>query len=432
MKFEWNSKYTTVSVYTVITFTVCVIILQLLSKITELWGGFLKVVDVLMPVIWGFAIAYLLNPFMKLCERGFKKLLEKKAPRPKLCRGLATASALIFGLAVIAALTGVIVPQVFRSLMGIFNNFTTYVDNITDWADKVLENYPQVRESINEQIHSAESKMIEWINNLIPKMGEVAVKLRDSALNIVGSIGDFLIGFIVAVYFLAGKEHFQAQVKKLCAALLPEKSYHTVLSVSAKTNTKVVSFLSGKIVDSLIIGVICFIAMTVMRIEYAVLISTIIGVTNIIPFFGPIIGAVPSALLLLVSNPSQFLPFVIMVVLLQQFDGNFLGPLIIGDSTGLAPFWVMFAILMGGGMFGFVGMVLGVPFFAVIYELCSELVVTALEKRGLSPKTDDYYPVPVPETEVKRKAVKIFGFTLIPGEDDKQESVKRERSRKKH
>ncbi len=414
MKIKWNSKYTTISAYVVITFTVCLLVLGLGAKaktIAEVLGKF---VDVIMPVIWGFAIAYLLNPFMKAVERGAKKLLEKKKPHPKLCRGIAVAAAVIFGLAVITAVIMIIVPQVIRSLMSIFSSFPAYMNTIYDWVNKTLAEKPEALDFINSQLETIQAKVIEAINGFVPKLGDIIVKLKDSAFNIIGGIGDFVIGFIVAVYFLVDKEHFAAQAKKLTAAIFPKRAYESILRVSARTNKQVVNFLSGKIIDSVIIGFICFIAMTIMKLEYAVLISTIVGITNIIPFFGPFIGAVPSALLLLVSEPDQCLPFIIMVVALQQFDGNILGPQILGDSTGLSPFWIMFAIFVGGGLFGFPGMVLGVPLFAVIYELSSDLVAYLLEKKNMSPETQDYYPVPSDEPVKEKKEIRFFGRVIDP------------------
>lgn len=408
MKIDWNSKYTTICVYVVITFSVCLVILGVAANLSAIAGVASSIVKVLQPVIWGFAIAYLLNPFMKAVERLLKKLLERKKPHPKLCRGLACGAAVIFGLAVVVAVIMIIVPQVIRSLLSIFQSFPTYMNNIYDWANKALAEQPDMLNYINNSLEQIQSKVIETINSLVPKIGDIIVKLKDSAFSIIGGIGNFLIGFIVAVYFLVDKEHFGAQVKKAVAAIFPPKAYDSILRVSARTNRQVVNFLSGKIIDSVIIGFICFVVMTILGMEYPVLISTIIGITNIIPFFGPFIGAVPSALLLLVSVPDQFLPFVIMVVLLQQFDGNILGPQILGDSTGLSPFWIMFSIFVGGGLFGFPGMLLGVPIFAVIYELLSDLVAHILIIKELSPETTDYYPVPGAEPEEDTKKRKLL------------------------
>ena len=355
MKVDWNSKYTTVSVYTVITFAICLALVIVVSKFSVIMGALGTVLGTISAVIWGIAIAYLLNPVMMRTERQFKKLLERKKPHPKLCRFISTVLAIIFGIAVICTLVAIIVPQVLDSLMNIFNNAQNYMNNIYNSVNTTL----------------------------------------------LAGLKDFIIGFIVAVYLLLDKEKFLAQGKKLMTAIFPQKICHNMLRAFRKTNNSLNGFINGKILDSFIIGMICFVAMKLMKLEYSVLISVIVGVTNVIPFFGPFIGAIPSALLLLISEPSQTIPFVILIVAIQQFDGNILGPYILGDSTGLPAFWVMVAIFLGGGLFGFAGMVLGVPIFAVIYAFAQEFIENLLKKKGLSPDTADYYPVPAAENEHK-------------------------------
>ena len=393
MKINWNEKYTTISVYTVITFAACMLLVFFVTKISVVSEVLEKFIKTLSPIIWGFVIAYLLNPFMKLVERNLKKILEKKQPRPKLCRGLATAAAIVFGLAVITSLLLIIVPQLMRNILEILSNAQNYLNNIYSWIGGKLDAYPELLDTINSQFDQIRTAIINAVNNLVPKIGELTIRLKDSAFSVIGGIGHFVIGFIVAVYFLIDKEHFEAQVKKLLAAVLPEKADASVRHICSRVNTQVVNFLSGKIIDSLIIGMICFVAMKFISPEYATLISVLVGITNIIPFFGPFIGAIPSGVLLLVSDPEHVIAFVIMIVLLQQLDGNIIGPAIIGDSTGLSPFWVMFAIFVGGGMFGFVGMILGVPIFAVLYEIVSEFVSYRLSEKNLSTATADYYSV---------------------------------------
>ncbi|MCM1578710.1 MAG: AI-2E family transporter [Ruminococcus sp.] len=409
MKVNWNEKYTTVSVYTVITFAVCTAIIMLVAKFALIKAVFAKIFTVLSPIIWGFVIAYLLNPVMTGTEKLLKKCLEKNKPRPKLCRGLSTAAAIIFGVAVIAAIIAIIVPQVLDSIMSIFNNAQNYMNNIVKWVNSVFASYPEIVTYINDQLEGIQSAVLNAVNNLIPKVGDWAVKIKDGTVGVLVGIKDFLIGFIVAVYFLLDKEHFLAQCKKFITAIFPTGVSKGLFTLAGETHNSITGFISGKILDSFIIGVLCFIIMTVMKLEYTVLISVIVGVTNIIPFFGPFIGAIPSALLLLLSAPKQTIPFIILIVLLQQFDGNILGPHILGNSTGLSAFWVMFAIFLGGGLFGFAGMLLGVPLFAVVYTLCRDLVEYLLKRRGLSSDTADYYPAPpAPEPKQDMKSFKLL------------------------
>lgn len=394
MKVDWNSKYTTVSVYTVITFSVCLALVLIVEKFSVITGALGTVMGTISAVVWGFVIAYLLNPVMMAVERGLKKLLEKKKPHPKLCRFISTFVSIIFGIAVICALVAIIVPQVLDSIMNIFNNAQNYMNNIYQWVNTTLAEYPEIVTYLNNQLNDIQAAVLSAVNNLIPKVGDWAIRIKDGAVGLLVGLKDFIIGFIVAVYLLLDKEKFLAQSKKLITALFPEKICRELLRIFQKTNRSLNGFIIGKILDSFIIGMICFVAMTIMKLEYTVLISVIVGVTNIIPFFGPFIGAIPSALLLLISEPSQTLPFIILIFAIQQFDGNILGPHILGDSTGLPAFWVMFAIFLGGGLFGFLGMLLGVPVFAVIYAFAQEIVETLLKNKGLSSDTRDYYPQP--------------------------------------
>ncbi|MCM1525115.1 MAG: AI-2E family transporter [Ruminococcus sp.] len=394
MKVNWNSKYTTVSVYTVITFAICLAMVLVVAKFSAIAGAFGTAVSTISAVIWGFIIAYLLNPVMMWVERISKKLFERKKPHPRLCRGISTAFAIIFGIAVICALIAIVVPQVIDSILQIFNNAQNYMNNVYAWVNTTLAEYPEILDYLNSQLDSIRSAVISAVNNLIPRVGDWAVRVKDGAVGLAIGLKDFIIGFIVAVYLLNDKEKFLAQAKKMTTAVFPEKLCREVLRIVDKTNKSFSGFISGKLLDSFIIGMICFIAMTLMKMEFSVLISTIVGVTNIIPFFGPFIGAIPSALLLLISAPEQTLKFIIMVIILQQFDGNILGPFILGDSTGLPAFWVMFAIFLGGGLFGFAGMLLGVPVFAVIYALAQEITESLLRRKGLSTATEDYYLKP--------------------------------------
>ncbi|MCI7768579.1 MAG: AI-2E family transporter [Oscillospiraceae bacterium] len=392
MKVDWNSKYTTISAYTVITFSICLVMVIFVAKFSAITGALGTAVDTLSSFVWGFVIAFLLNPIMMAVEKLMKKLVERKKPHPKLCRFIGTIAAILFGFAVIAALIAIIVPQVLESLMKIFSNAQNYINNIYTWINTTLAEYPDIATYLNGQLDKVEATVLNAVNSLIPKVGDWAIKLKDGAVGFAIALKDFIIGFIVAVYLLLDKEKFIAQCRKINIALFPEKVSTEIGRIFSKINKSLNGFITGKILDSFIIGMICFILMTIFKMEFPVLISTIIGITNIIPFFGPFIGAIPSALLLLISAPSQTLWFILMILVLQQFDGNILGPHILGDSTGLPAFWVMFAIFLGGGLFGFAGMLLGVPIFAVIYALIQEIIESLLKKKGLPSETEAYYP----------------------------------------
>ncbi|MBR5514404.1 MAG: AI-2E family transporter [Ruminococcus sp.] len=410
MKINWNSKYTTISVYTILTFTVCIFIYAVIFNFTVVGDFIKKLMSILAPITWGIVIAYLVNPILKWFERHVKKITEKNKPHFRLTRVISLFLAMTIFLAFIAALGAIIMPQVIESITTIINNFSTYINNIEKWIDSLLVKYPEVLTVVSKQFDSIENAIMEFANNIAPKLGGIMVKITDSTLSFIIMLKDIFIGIIVAIYLLYGKEHFQAQMKKMVYGILPSKTTETILRVCAQTNTSISGFISGKIVDSIIIGCLCFVCMTVMKFDFIVLISVIVGVTNIIPFFGPFIGAIPSALLLLVAAPRQVIPFLILILIIQQLDGNVIGPKILGQTTGISAFWVLFSILIGGGLFGFAGMVLGVPIFAVLYSLLNEFIAYRLESKNMSSDTKDYLPessrqIPAEKKEVKAKKV---------------------------
>lgn len=391
MKVDFNKKYNTISVYCIITFAICLALVLLCIRSAEISGYIKQFFKVIAPVIWGIAIAYICNPVMKLLEKLFQKLFDRKKPHPKLNRSLSIFITMLLLIAIIVSILALVIIQVRDSIMEIFNSIPTYIKQLEALVVKLLGDYPDVVREIEAQLETTiQPKLMETANNIIPKLGEVSIKVKDGAIGFIVSMKDFIIGFIVAIYLLFSKETFAAQARKIVYAIFPKNICKGILRTCAKANQTLSGFLSGKLLDSLIIGIICFACMRIMNWEFVALISIIIGVTNIIPFFGPFFGAVPSALLLLMTNPKHVIPFVIFIIILQQFDGNILGPKILGDSTGLSPFWVMFAIFVGGGLFGFIGMLLGVPVFAVIYALASEFFAYLLKKKRLSHSTADY------------------------------------------
>ena len=228
------------------------------------------------------------------------------------------------------------------------------------------------------------------MNDLLPKSNTYLTSITTGLINVFKVLLNIIVGLIVSVYLLFSKETFIGQFKKLNYALFKPKKANIVIQTARKSNEIFGGFISGKILDSMIIGIICYIVLLIMKMPYPVLVSVIVGVTNIIPFFGPFIGAVPSFIIIVLANPIQGLYFLIFVVILQQVDGNIIGPNILGDSTGLSPFWVIFAIMVGGGLFGFAGMLLGVPTFAVIYYIMQEILRYFLRKRDLPQDSSQY------------------------------------------
>lgn len=390
LKIDFNRKYNTISAYCIFTFAICLILVIVCLKSSVIGGYINEFFRVIAPVTWGVVIAYICNPLMKFFERVFAKVIEKKKPHPKINRCLSIAVSLILLVAVLSSLLTVVIIQVRDSVMEILSNIPNYITQLEELITKWLGDYPEVVKYFESQLETIQPKLIDYANNVLNSLGDISIKLKDGAIGFLVAIKDFVIGFIVAIYLLYSKETFAAQARKIVYAVFPRSMSKTVLRISSKANMTLSGFISGKLLDSLIIGILCFICMSIMKMEFVALISVIIGVTNVIPFFGPFFGAIPSAFLLLITAPKQVIPFIIFILILQQFDGNILGPKILGDSTGLSPFWVMFAIFVGGGLFGFGGMILGVPIFAVIYALISEIVAFMLKKKRLSHRTKDY------------------------------------------
>lgn len=395
-----NDKYKVISCYAIGTFAVCLLMVIIVQKFSLIMGFVGTIIKVLSPIIWGIVIAYIGNPIMMKCDALFIKLFEKKKPHPKIRRAVSVTVTLVAIIAMLTLLISMILPNIVNSIISIFGNTRTYFTNVQDWINNYAKDYPEVMDYLNDKFTEIEDKALSIVSDLQPKLVEWAGTLTQGVWAFAMGLKDFLLGFCAAIYLLAGKEKFLAQLRKITCAVLPKKGAQWFMKLCSITNRNLGGFISGKLVDSLIIGILCFIGMHLMKMPYVVLISFIIGVTNIIPFFGPFIGAIPSALLILLADPYKCILFIIFILILQQFDGNILGPKILGETTGLPAFWVMTSIFIGGGLFGFIGMLLGVPVFAVIYSLISDGTNLLLKKRKLPVSTSAYYGGGIPENTV--------------------------------
>lgn len=383
MKKELNQKYFTIAKYVVAVFVVCTLIVVGFAR----YKGLLEIIDsiytVIRPVIWGAVFAYLANPVLNLFEKYVKKITERKKPHPKLTRGISATLTTLFILAILATLIAAIIPQVSKSLISIVLSFDNYVAKAEEMINGFKDTYPGVYDYFHTVFAEVEVGVEDIIKNYSPQLSSLATGATSVLKTLIFWAKDFLLGFVVMVYLLCGKENFKGQIKRTIYAVLKKPTADKMLEITARADKTFIGFIVGKAIDSLIIGLLCFIGMQFMGLNYSLLISVIVGVTNMIPFFGPFFGAIPSVILLFFESPQQALVFAIFVLVLQQFDGNILGPKILGDSIGLPAFWVMFAILVGGGLFGFVGMLVGVPCFAVIYDLTKEGITNSLRKRKL-------------------------------------------------
>ncbi len=368
---------------------------------------------ILRPVFIGMVIAFLLLPV----HRGLLNFLIAMTHQDKLkdsrnvrfLNALAILFSLALALFLIYLLLAMVIPQLYVSVVNLVNAFPGYIQSAQTWLQDFLQDNPDIEAAVMPLYENAASALEKWLyTDILPNLESVSSTLRwvkDTIWpNITGVVSgvssvvvglllllkDLLIAIIVSVYLLARKDVFAAQSKKIVYSLLPTRAADQVV-FEVRNAYKIMSgFINGKLVDSLIIGLIALVFCNLLHFPYPALLATVIGVTNIIPFFGPFIGAIPCAFLILLVSPIQCLTFLVFILVLQQFDGNILGPKILGDSTGLASFWVLFSILLFGGLFGFAGMVLGVPVFAMIYSILQRLVCRGLERRGLPVKTEEY------------------------------------------
>lgn len=376
------------NVIIVITFTIVFVFLFVnLDTVGSVLGS---VVKVLLPVIYGIIIAYLINwPYKFFKDKCFYKigLKHKKAKPLRKILALVCAYVLIFGI--ITVLFVFLIPQLSKSLKMLVDNFPVYMEKVQAWLNDVI-GFIHSKTGFNLADADTYTKLISTItgsnaSNLVSNVLSWAFPFALSTLTSVGTgVYNWVLGLIVSIYLISSKDTLLVGLKKAIVAFLPKRAAIKTLKISNFANNKCGRFLMGKIIDSAIIGVICFIFMSIFKFDYALLISVIVGVTNVVPFFGPFIGAVPSAFLLLIVNPMECLWFIVFIIALQQFDGNFLGPKILGESVGLSGFWILFSVLLFGGLFGIAGMLLGVPVFAVIYTLVEDAVNYRLKKKAMA------------------------------------------------
>ena len=392
MKWNENKKYTTVAVYAVVVFAICLLLVLIIFRFSDFLSFADKTLRVLNPILWGIGMAYILNPITVFFEKKLKKLTDRRKPHKKLARYLSIAITAILTLLVLSATIAIVVPQLLQSIYNILNltNLQNYTNRISLWFNELLANNPDFKQFADSALVSIQSYLTDLANRLQPQIQSMIGSLTAGLVSVASAIKNFFIGFIIMIYLLANKEIFQAQAKKILFAFLPRKTTIHLLEVWHKADFTFIGFITGKLLDSFIVGLLCFIAMTIMDMPYVLLISFIVGLTNIIPFFGPFIGAIPSGLLILLSNPEKIVAFIVFIILLQQFDGNILGPKILGDSTGLPSFWVLVAIVIGGGFFGFVGLLVCVPVFAVLHMLLRQYIEGRLKKKNLPVDTAAY------------------------------------------
>ncbi|MGM9550500.1 MAG: AI-2E family transporter [Faecousia sp.] len=354
--------------------------------------AFHKLESILAPFIYGSVVAYLLRPMCNAYEGFFQNHLPKKLK--KLSNGLAVGLSLVSGILIVYALIIMIAPQLYESLSTLWKSLPGKLSQLYTWALATFGENEQLVNLLNTIYNSANTELLNWTNNtLMPYISSVVsivTGVGSSVWKIMMFLYNLLIGLIVSVYLLTSRKRFARQSVLMVRSILKPKWAELLLTEVAFVDRMFGGFIDGKLLDSAIIGVLCYLGCVILRFPNALLVSAIVGITNIIPFFGPFIGAVPSTLLILMESPIKALWFLVFVLLLQQLDGNVIGPKILGDRTGLSSFWVLFTIILFGGLWGIVGMVIGVPLFAVIYDIIKKLVRRGLDRKGQIEAWDQY------------------------------------------
>lgn len=354
----------------IVTFYLCI------SHISNVFGVFVAIFRALVPFIFGFIFAFLLMPLRNMAEKTITQHLNWSQ---KMTRTIAVVISIVTMLLILIGFFWLLIPQLASSISTFVGNLAAYIAN----SEKIIEQFigpnTELLDAITELLMTGANQLTTWLTGASGGFS----KIMDYVTTIVSQVINFLIGIIIALYILMDSEKFELQMKKLLYAILPKKVAKEFGSVCRLTADMFYKFISGKAIDSLIIGIICYVGCLLLNMPYAVLIAVVVGITNMIPVFGPFIGAIPCFTILVMINWVKAVEFLIFIVILQQCDGNIIGPYILGDAVGLPTLWVMFAIIVGGALFGIVGMFIGVPTFAVIYTLAKQWVHQRLQQKQL-------------------------------------------------
>lgn len=380
-KFEFNKRYFTISIYTIAVVSICALIVKTIFS-WEYTARMLRAsFSALSPFLIGFLIAYMLNPIVNLLEEKLcKNILH--ISKAGIRTGISMLLSYLFAIGLIALVVAFLLPQIGRNISDLATRVPEWINEITLFLMNLKAYFPNI--DIDVLASNAETYMLNlldikaltsWLTSLIPQ-------ILLSTVSIVKALSTTLIAIIVSCYMLYDKNTLGRAIHRFLYALFPEKTADYTIATAKDCHRIFSRFISGKTLDSIIIGILCFIFMTILKLPYALLISVIIGVTNMIPYFGPFIGAVPGAFIILLIDPIQMFIYLLLILILQQFDGLYLGPKILGDSTGLRPIWIIFAITIGGAVGGFIGMFLGVPCVAVIAFLIGRWVDNRLAQKN--------------------------------------------------
>ncbi|MCL2108584.1 MAG: AI-2E family transporter [Oscillospiraceae bacterium] len=417
MNYKWDKKYLYWGVTAFCVIAGSMLFYTFLTDISGVLRTASRGLRLFTPVIYGFVFAYILAPVMNYFEKKWfralffkldKKRVAKNAAKSvtktaeqaaksnlriiKISRVLGVLMTVIAAGAVLIGIVSAVLPEVLSSITTLINNTPIYIARIQSWDLGFLELLPEDwQAAVYDFVQNLPAKTTQWLETeVMPQMTNIVGSVTSGIWNTISALMNILLGLIISVYLLYDKELFAAQSKKTLYGLLKANTANLVINNARDIHRKFGGFITGKLLDSAIIGALAFVIFTIFDMPFTVLISVIVGVSNVVPFFGPFIGAAVCAPLILIEDPMKCVYFLIIAFILQQFDGNWLGPKILGDSTGLSSFWVIFAIVVGGRMFGFIGLLIGIPIFSFVYAIFKTRVSNALAKKEL-PTDSNFY-----------------------------------------
>ncbi len=393
MKNTFENKYVAWGVTIFSVFAALILLFFAIYRWDYILGFIGTLITILMPFIYGLAIAYLMNPVVKFFENKvftklIKKLSKKKKDKKRLARVLSLCTSTVIFIGLLITSVSFLIPEILKSIEMLVLNINTYLTNSKELLIDLFGGSSAIKDFINDNY----GKFSEFMNTSFNQgiFDNMMETLGNSIFGTLKFLYNLIIGYIIAIYILVDKEKFKAQSKKLLYTLFDYDRINIILENTRYTDKVFGGFFAGKLLDSLIIGIICFICMIIMGMPYSLIVSVIVGVTNIIPYFGPFIGAIPSAFLIFLVDPGKCLMFIVFIFVLQQIDGNIIGPKILGSKTGLSSFWVLFSLLIFGGLFGMVGMLLGVPLFSILYSFINGVLKRRLKEKKLPEDSKDY------------------------------------------
>lgn len=445
LKKFFRSPYTRAGLTMLIVGSLLIIFSGWVSK-SKLSIGFETINKTLMPIYIGIVFAFLLTPiYNKVVKHAYKYMCtrtraipfargphslepivkeakndaEEKRLNLRIARIIATITCLIVLLGSISLMVYFVVPQFIQSSIELVTNAPSSLADFSAWLTENFTRFPAFTHWFDQIANAGTNEILKWVQThlLNEDTVELATTISNSLFSLLGTFVDVIIGVLIMVYLLNNKDRIFAISRKLLTAICSERRRENIYEFTGIVNEIFLGFLSGRIIDAVIIGVLTYFVMLIFGISFAPMISVLVGVTNIIPFFGPIIGAIPSTLILLIEDPMEALYFLIIIMIIQQLDGNVIGPKVVGNAIGVDSFMVLISVLIGGGLFGFLGMILGVPVFAVIYIYVNKLAIKTLDKKDLDTRTDEYFTLDQYDIDA----------TEVAGKKQMQERKKREK-----